>query len=513
MTIPNVSDQDSAMEMRSIFPIDDDYFGSVNAHRRMLLDKERIQVYAQAIRDILRPGDIVADIGTGTGVLALFCVQAGADHVYAIERLGIINLAAQIAEDSGFKDNITFIQGDSRSTCLPRRVDLIVSETIGHFGPEEDVLPTLIDARDRFLRPGGMIIPTSLSLYLAPVELPYAHWGLMFDMDEYGLDFAAARRAAVNSVYLVRVDQDVLLAKPEEISSITFMTQKDVTISGKAIFRIAKRGTVHGLCGWHTIRLAENTTLSNCPGYKLPSSWRQCFFPILQPIAVSRGDRLHIAFEASSDTAIGQYWRWEVVIEGAGACFQQDSRKGNPACFQPILRKPTCRAKLNTSIQPLELSKKDPDMGICIVTLNDYDPSLLSPIIEADNDAFGKPTFSPWTLEAVMRFGKVFVGYEGEELVAVGEFIRDWNDPKNVYVVGLSVKPKKQNRGYGTLLLKSALEQLKEEGFSSVVLHVAESNPRALHIYNKLGFQDIGLRKNEYGDGEDRILMRKVLED
>ena len=150
-------------------------------------------------------------------------------------------------------------------------------------------------------------------------------------------------------------------------------------------------------------------------------------------------------------------------------------------------------------------------MGICIVPVNDYDPGLLKPLIEVDSDAFGKPTFTPWTLEAIMRFGKVFVGYEGEEIVAVGEFIRDWNDPKNVYVVGLSVKTEKQNRGYGTLLLKSALERLKEEGFSSVVLHVSESNLRALHIYKKLGFQNIGLRKNEYGDGEDRILMRKVL--
>lgn len=312
----DVSEQDRAMEMHAVFPINENYYRSVNAHRRLLFDRERVQVYKQAIQDVLRPGDIVADIGTGTGLLAFFCVQAGASHVYAIERTSIITLAAQIAMDNGMKDRITFVRRDSLSTCLPTRVDLVVSEMIGDFGVEEGMLPTLIDARQRFLRPGGKIIPASSSLYLAPVELPYAHASLEFDMSEYGLCFEAARRAAMNNAYLVRIDEGALLAKSEEIASIALATQEEVDIIGNATFRIARKGTLHGLCGWHKVRLAGHNILSNRPGGQLPSSWKQCFLPTMEQIAVNRGDLIYVTLESFSNAARGHCWRWEVVVEG-----------------------------------------------------------------------------------------------------------------------------------------------------------------------------------------------------
>ena len=151
-------------------------------------------------------------------------------------------------------------------------------------------------------------------------------------------------------------------------------------------------------------------------------------------------------------------------------------------------------------------------MRIRIVPIDDYDPNFLKSLIEIDGDAFGFRNLTPTTLESFMRFGKVFVGYEGQELVAVGEFIRDWYDTENAYVVGLAVRPEKQNRGYGTRLLKSALEHLRAEGFSSVMLHVSPSNLGAMHVYKNLGFQRVSLHKNEYGDGKEQILMKKVLQ-
>jgi len=319
MAIDSVSEQDSAMEMHAVFPIDEEYYRSVNAHRRLLLDRERVRVYKQAIQNVLEPGDIVADIGTGTGLLAFFCVQAGASHVYAVERTSIITLAAQIAMDNDMKDCITFIRGDSLSTRLPTRVDLVVSEMVGDFGLEEGILPTLIDARQRFLKPGGKIIPGNLSLYLAPMELPHAHAGLEFDASEYGLSFETARRGAMSNVYLLRVNKNALLAKPGEIASIAFVSQEDVSIIGMATFRIARKGILHGLCGWHRLTLTRDISLSNCPGSRFPSSWKQCFFPVAEPIPLHEGDQLDVAFESHSDSKVGDVWCWTVTAKTATA--------------------------------------------------------------------------------------------------------------------------------------------------------------------------------------------------
>ena len=126
----------------------------------------------------------------------------------------------------------------------------------------------------------------------------------------------------MNNVYLIRADEDVILAKPEEIASITFMAQEDVNINGYATFQVARKGILHGLCGWHKVRLAEHSILSNYPKGQPLNSWQQCFFPITEPLAVTRGDRVHVTFESFSDAAGGYQWRWEVVHRGTNSSYR-----------------------------------------------------------------------------------------------------------------------------------------------------------------------------------------------
>ena len=78
-------------------------------HRAMIQDLTRTDRYLQAILDPVRPGDVVIDIGCGTGLLAMFACMAGARHVYAFEQGTVIDLARRLVEENGYAARITLI--------------------------------------------------------------------------------------------------------------------------------------------------------------------------------------------------------------------------------------------------------------------------------------------------------------------------------------------------------------------------------------------------------------------
>ena len=80
-------------------------------HLSMLLDTDRLNSYRRAIDASVQPGDIVVDIGSGTGILSFMACEAGAKRVYAIEGGPVIEAAKELAVDNGFGDRIEFLSG------------------------------------------------------------------------------------------------------------------------------------------------------------------------------------------------------------------------------------------------------------------------------------------------------------------------------------------------------------------------------------------------------------------
>src|SRR5690242_14709094 len=106
-------------------------FEFLSVHREMIFDEVRTSAYARAISLAVKDGDVVVDVGTGTGLLALLAVKAGAKRVYAIEKTSIIDVARANANKLGVAGRIEFIRDDSRNARLPEKADVIVSEVIG----------------------------------------------------------------------------------------------------------------------------------------------------------------------------------------------------------------------------------------------------------------------------------------------------------------------------------------------------------------------------------------------
>ena len=69
-----------------------------------------------------------------------------------------------------------------------------------------------------------------------------------------------------------------------------------------------------------------------------------------------------------------------------------------------------------------------------------------------------------------------------------------------------------RNKGVGTLLLRELISICKEFKANSIFLEVSEDNEPAIKLYKKLGFENVGIRKNYYKD-KNGIVMRYIAED
>lgn len=129
-------------------------------------------------------------------------------------------------------------------------------------------------------------------------------------------------------------------------------------------------------------------------------------------------------------------------------------------------------------------------------------------IIQAANleqKAFGIGGMNEWFLPAFIRHGVVFMAVSAEqELWAVAEYMRDFKQPTQAYLFGITVKQEQRRRGIASQLLFYAHRYLKSSGFEQVSLTVAPTNYQALSLYHQLGFEHCGDHPNEYGVGEDR---------
>ena len=174
---------------------------SLAGYGSMITDRVRMDAFARALRDVITPESVVVDIGTGTGILALLACRFGARRVYAIEPDDAIQVAREIAAANGYADRIDFIQAVSTKVTLPEQANVIVSDIGGMLPLFERHIPSIVDARRRFLAPGGVLIPQRDTTWAAVVEASdlfdsyIAPWD-----DRFGFNMAAARTRVMNTL-------------------------------------------------------------------------------------------------------------------------------------------------------------------------------------------------------------------------------------------------------------------------------------------------------------------------
>ena len=288
----------------------------LSEHLGYVADRARLEAFRDAIARTLKPGDRVADIGCGTGVLGLLCLQAGAAHVFAIDSTPMIEVARQTMTRAGLADRCTFVHAQSQRASLPESVDVLICDHVGYFGFDYGVVHMVQDARRRFLAPGGRMIPRRIRLEIAAVESTAARRKVdRWHAEGVPPEFHWLRHPAANSKYAVELKRDALLGPPAALGDLDLRADNPEFSRWTATLRIERDGTLHGLAGWFDCELADHVRMTNSPLADRAIDRSQAFLPVEEPVPVRAGDLVNVTVMARPDEHL---IAWIVAIPARG---------------------------------------------------------------------------------------------------------------------------------------------------------------------------------------------------
>ena len=273
-------------------------FGKLVNHRAMLADTARTGGFRRAIQEVVGEGDVVIDVGAGSGILSFFAAQAGAARVFALETSRVIHDARRLAEDNGLADRVEFVECDAGAFVTPRQADVIVSEFVGTFLVDEwRHFQAFAKVRDTCLRPGGTVIPRRAHLFLAPIDDSRLHQevGLGFwDRSVHGLDFRLGRARQIESheMKTCQVFSPSILGEPWKVLDLDFLSDDSSAYLFESVgeTRLSTPATCHGYVGYFNLDLTPDVRLDTSP-FSVLTHWKQAYFPV-EAFAIEAGDTL-----------------------------------------------------------------------------------------------------------------------------------------------------------------------------------------------------------------------------
>jgi protein arginine N-methyltransferase 1 len=300
---------------------------------KMVADNGRTSSYDRALRVKVGPGAVVLDIGAGPGILAFLACRAGAARVYAVEPDDVIQLGRQIAADNGFSNRIEFIQAMSTDIDLPEKVDGIVADIRGRSPLFHTSIVSILDARDRFLKPEGWIIPDRDTSWAAPASSTEIYdkfigaWS-----NEYHFDFNRARLKAVNNFSGIRLNARDLVAAPQRVAVLDYKNLDGINADSELRWVINSAASAHGMCIWFDCDTAAGMGYSNSPMSSERHIYKQGFLPWPEAVELMAGDHVQVRIRAvfvHSDYV----WSWETRVmrgERVKCEFRQSTFAGAP---------------------------------------------------------------------------------------------------------------------------------------------------------------------------------------
>ena len=288
----------------------------IEYHRTLIADKVRNDAFFKALKSIIVPGKtVVADIGAGTGLLGLMASKLGAKDVYLFETAEVAGVAAKILKMNGAK-NCHLFPCHSTEFQDPPRVDVVVSETLGNYAFEENMIDTLSDARKRFLKDGGVMIPSRVTQVAVPVVGPRIEKELSAWREaSQGLDLSIAETMSRNNVYVRSLKPAELLEgglAAKEWDSVELGNDRRSARKGEVSWRLKTSETIYGFAYWWTADLVPGVSLSTGPTGPR-THWEQLYFPLLAPMAVKAAESVVLSLRSTSSEEAGTHLAWTAV--------------------------------------------------------------------------------------------------------------------------------------------------------------------------------------------------------
>lgn len=315
---------------------------SVVDYGRMAADPVRMDAFARAIRATVKPGATVLDIGAGTGIMTLLALRAGARHVHAVEPNEAVWLIPDLARDNGFAGRVTVHQASSLDMAVPEPIDVVVSDMRGALPLLSENLAALIDVRQRWLAPGGVILPAHDELRVSVVEATAMANHLEASIrgfEQSGFDAQAMRRIVRNQAYsdgVAPIPASDVLSTVETWTTLDYANLSTKNLEGSVVLDALRGGRARGLALHFDTQIFPGIGYTTAPGHSLV--YQRAYLPFLDELAVLPGDRFHVTVRAD---ARGERFAWETRHERDGAvlsALRQSTFFGTPASLEAIVR-------------------------------------------------------------------------------------------------------------------------------------------------------------------------------
>ncbi len=301
-------------------------YAEFEVHRTMICDRVRTGAFRRAIDSVVRPGDIVLDVGAGSGILSVFAARAGAARVYAVERTSAAVLAQELAAANGVAEIVQVIHGEVTDVEPPERADVIVSEWLGGFRIDEGMLVPLIAARDRWLKPGGIMSPRVVTAWAALVHDRYlAEMVEFLREDPYGLRFDDLVEKTVNEIIYSGTFRHLAARDRRSEASLLWTTdagliplaQAQAPHEAEVVLPVRDYGTANALALWFSAELAPGISLSVGPGDP-PTHWGMTTAPLRSPVQLTPGMGVRARVRTALARPAGTWTSWAIALPGAG---------------------------------------------------------------------------------------------------------------------------------------------------------------------------------------------------
>ena len=290
----------------------------IDYHRRLAADSVRTEAFRRAIERVVVPGvSRVGDLGSGTGWIGFMAHGCGARSVSLYERVPSLAKVSQAIARRNRLADIQVYPEDSRAILDPGPHDIVVSETLGNLALEEGIGEILWDAR-RFLAPGGIRIPSALTLYARPVSSS-RYWAELdpWGQGGLGLDFSPLAVLSRQNLYVRTFSEADFARTPEALpwDRVDFRLRFRARREGTLEWTVREGFTLHGFAIWWEAELVPGIRLSTAPDQP-PTHWEQIYAPIRTPVALDAGDGIRLVIRSRFQDSQGVDFRWQVTTPG-----------------------------------------------------------------------------------------------------------------------------------------------------------------------------------------------------
>ena len=288
------------------FPLSEDILAwEMDFHNLMLNDQIRMKAYEKAIKEVVKPGMKIVDLGTGTGILSLWALEAGASKVYGIDvNAEILKKADERIQQAGFSDRYQTINKLSYKAELPEKVDVIISEILGNLADNEDMTPIIDDARIRFLKKDGVILPRRVKTFIVPVSSTNAYDQLKKKQckgvnSKYEIDDLMDKLQIddqFNLYYDMIVPKQTYLSDPQVVCQFEFDGKDESQYELTRSYLVKNAGIFTGFKGYFVAQLSNNVVLDisgdDIENRDTSDCWKHCYLPVKKPFSVFKGDEI-----------------------------------------------------------------------------------------------------------------------------------------------------------------------------------------------------------------------------